>query len=301
MEIIEYQPHHLAELTELYNKLTQTIPHCYPIYPAELAAAFAGECGYESFGARLQSEAVFVAVDRTTVGFVHVGKGSVDEEGSPMPQGSIRFLAYPRGRRDIGQALLNHAEAWLRAHGLNFVLVYQQEYRYPFYHLSHAYLSNRLEHIQSLLLFNGYELCGGEIFLDWPNMDPDPPRELSGLKVDLEITHEPSQGRLPDLKIKAHYKGQEIGECVSLSARAFSNREMVEDWLFTWWLGISEPFQGNGLGRYLLGSALIEARQVGYRHAAISTALDNHRALLFYANFGYRAVDWTRQFSRTLQ
>ena len=45
---------------------------------------------------------------------------------------------------------------------------------------------------------------------------------------------------------------------------------------------------------------LTEARQVGYRHAAISTATDNHRALLFYANYGYQAVDWTRQFKRSL-
>ena len=197
--------------------------------------------------------------------------------------------------------LLSHGEAWLQAIGLSSVLVYRQAYRYPFYHFSHAFLSNHLEHIQALLLFNGYKECGGEVFLDWPDMDPGRPYEVDGLNTDLQIKHESGAGRLPDLKLKSYHDGQEIGECISLNARAFSNSEVVEDWIFTKWLGVSEPFQGKGLGRYLLGCALTEARKVGYRHAAISTARDNHRALLFYANCGYQAVDWTRQFFRSLK
>ena len=242
---------------------------------------------------------VFVAVDRSVIGFMHVGEGKVGSKDDTR-QGNIRFLAYPRGRRDAGQALLDRGEAWLRARDLTSVLAYRQAYRYPFYHFSHAFLSNHLEHIQSLLLFNGYEVSGGEVFLDWPDMNPGPTRELSDLEVELRIEQKTGSGRLPNLKVTAWHEGQEIGECHSLSATTFLPREMLDDWIFTQWLGVSEPFQGRGLGRYLLGHSLIEARKLGYRHAAISTALDNHRALLFYANFGYHAVDWTRKLSRTL-
>ena len=56
-------------------------------------------------------------------------------------------------------------------------------------------------------------------------------------------------------------------------------------------LGIEDEFQGQGLGRYLLQHALQEMHKVGYRHAAISSGLDNHRAFLFYNNCGYRVVD----------
>ena len=37
-----------------------------------------------------------------------------------------------------------------------------------------------------------------------------------------------------------------------------------------------------------------------YTNAAISTALDNYRALLLYSNNGFHAVDTTRPFSRQL-
>jgi GNAT superfamily N-acetyltransferase len=298
LEIVEYQLDHLGELTVLYNDLIKPVPHCYPIQANELTGAFAGECGYESCGEHLTQEQVFVALDREVTGFVHVGAGTSSEGDDLRPQGIIRFLVYPRGRRNVGQALLERAEGWLRTHKLYSVLVYRQEYRYPFYHFPHAYVSNHLEHIQALLLCNGYEVCGGEIFLDWPDMDPNPLTEYDDLDIDLEIKQESGQGRLPDLRAQACHEGRKIGECFSLSAAAFSNREVVEDWVFTNWLGISEPYRTKGLGRYLLGSTLAAAREAGYRHAAISTSLTNHRALLFYANCGYHAVDWTRQLCR---
>ena len=71
--------------------------------------------------------------------------------------GVIRFLAYPRGRRDVGQALLTQAEDWLRKRGRKAVIVFPQAYRYPFYAFPHAFISNNLEHVQALLLFNGYQ------------------------------------------------------------------------------------------------------------------------------------------------
>ena len=83
---------------------------------------------------------------------------------------------------------------------------------------------------------------------------------------------------------------------VELETRA----EEAEDWFMTTWIGVEREFQGRGLGRHLLRRALIEMRRAGYRHAAISTERRNCRAFLFYANFGYRVVDWTYGYGREL-
>ncbi len=72
------------------------------------------------------------------------------------------------------------------------------------------------------------------------------------------------------------------------------------DWSFCNWLWIEEQLQGRGLGRFLLRRARLELHRVGYRHAGISTAWDNHRALLFYSNDGYRFVDWTYLWSKAV-
>lgn len=53
-----------------------------------------------------------------------------------------------------------------------------------------------------------------------------------------------------------------------------------------------EPWQGKGIGKYLPQQALNDAYAIGYRHAAICTQNDNHRALLFYTNFGFSVYDW---------
>ena len=91
-----------------------------------------------------------------------------------------------------------------------------------------------------------------------------------------------------------------VGECWSVSGGEFSSHPEAQNWLHTTWLGIEDEFQGQGLGRYLLQYELQEMHKVGYRHAAISTAWDNHRAFLFYSNCGYRTVDWTYGFVKDL-
>lgn len=299
MEVIDYRRDHLIELTALYNDLTRSVPHCFPIEAEELAAAFDGECGIESRGKHLTTETVYVAIDGEMVGFVHVGEGN-DEEDNPTAYGVIRFLAYPRGRRDVGQALLERAEQWLRQSHLASVVVSPQTFRYPFYAFAHAYLSNHLDHVQAVLLSNGYHCNAGEIFLDWPDFKPNPSREVTDITFDLKVERNPGLGRLPDISVKAYQEGQHIGECMLLSGGTFSRREAAEEWVFCQWLGVSDPFQGKGLGRYLLGRALVEARDAGYRHAGISCDRGNHRALLFYSNYGFHAVDWTLQFGKEM-
>ena len=306
MQIIEYRPEHLIALTRIYNDLTRCVPHCYAIEPSEMAAAIDGQCGIENNGERLTAEALFVAQevraddagnDDDLLGFVHVGEGpsKVGED----PVGVIRFLAYPR-RRDVGQALLTEAEAWLRQRGQQTVIAFPQAYRYPFYAFPHAFISNNLEHVQALLLFNGYEASNGEVFLDWPDFKPAPPAEDLEIDCELVVEYGKSAGRLPNITVRAFQASEKIGICKMLCAREFSQMPDMEEWTFCMWLWVDDPHQGKRLGRALLARGLVESKQAGYRHAAISTAWDNHRALLFYANHGFHAVDRTRQFRRDL-
>ena len=136
----------------LYAEASRFVPHCFPATDDEFGAALAGEGGHESDGRRLREQTVMVAVESGRgVGFVHVG---VEEsEKDQTLRGIVRFLWYPRGRRDLGQSLLDAAERWLRRHGVRTVSVYPETHRYRFYAFAHMYLSDRLDHIQALFLF----------------------------------------------------------------------------------------------------------------------------------------------------
>ena len=68
---------------------------------------------------------------------------------------------------------------------------------------------------------------------------------------------------------------------------------------------MEKPYRRRGLGKLLLLRGRNEILAAGYRHTAIShtaisTALHNNRAFLFYSNHGYRLVDWTYQLSKPL-
>ena len=98
--------------------------------------------------------------------------------------------------------------------------------------------------------------------------------------------------------MRAYLDDEEIGECESVSGGEFSSHPDAQDWLHTTGLDIEEPYQGQGIGRYLLQYSLQEMHQVGYRHATISTDWENYRAFLFYSNCGYRVVDWTYELEK---
>jgi GNAT superfamily N-acetyltransferase len=218
---------------------------------------------------------------------------------SNTKQGVIRFLWYERGQRTVGQALLDAAERHLREQGIGEVQAFPQEYRYPFYHLKAAYLSDHMDHVGALLAFNGYRRIRGEVFLDWPDYAPDAPSAVD-IPVETSIEWRPGRGRFPGIKVRAYLDGRPIGGCECVSCGEYTHADEAQDWLFTTSLGLDEDSQGKGIGKYLLRTSLQAMHGVGYRHATISTAWDNHRAFLFYSNFGYRLSEWTHGYGRTL-
>jgi GNAT superfamily N-acetyltransferase len=281
-----------GRLAAAYNSAIRCVPHCYPVSAKELASALAEDHG-------LRARQVFVALEGQSItGFAHVGVGYREREECPE-QGLIQFLWYAPGHRRAGQALLDIAEGHLRAHGMRQAVAFHQKYRYPFYYLSSAYLSDRLGQVAALLGHNGYRRIGGEVYLDWPNFEPvePPPAE-----VPAAVTVEWMRGRStrPGLILHAYQGERQVAICKCVSCGEYSTADEAQDWLFTTWLGVQEDLHGKGLGRHLLRRALLEMHGVGYQHASISTAVDNYRAALFYTNFGYRVMDWTYGLGRDL-
>lgn len=296
MKIVQYTRDILTPLTQFYNRLITNVPHCYPIKEKEFAIAMVGVTSkVKKKGGTLGSEAAFVAITEGIVqAFIHVDFGHIRDEDI----GIIRFLGYERGARHAGQAVLEKAEAYLKAYNLTRILAFRSERRYRFYHFEYARLSDALDQVHSLLGFNGYHRYQGWVFLDWENYDVGP--ISSPIPVTLSIDWEEELGQRPNSIVKAYQSDKEIGLCESVSGGEYSSHPDAQDWFHTVYLEIENEFQGQGLGKFLLQYTLQEMKKIGYRHAAISTGWGDYRALLFYSNCGYRAVDWTCGYEKVL-
>lgn len=299
MEIRQYTPDLLLPLTEFYNNLTTEVPHCYPVEEEEFAYAMRGVIGESGNGDDdFEDETAFIAIhDRSVKAFVHVGYYE-DGNSDKVNNGVIRFLGYQRGDRNIGQVILDKAEEYFRDNNVSRIVAFSKIYRYNFYHFEYAELSDTLDHIHGLLGINDYRSYHGQVFLDWQNYNVNPPTIKPD--VNLKVEWKEGRGKLPNCHITAHRDGEEIGECWNVSCGQFSSHPDAQDWVYTDWIGVEDAYQGEGLGKYLLQYSLHEMHKVGYKHAALSTDWNNNRALLFYSNFGYRAVDWTYAYEKTL-
>ena len=288
----------LTAIHSVYEQLvTDRVPHCWPVDAGYFSDTLRSPPGIAREGRRLSEHAAFV--DEEVRGFIHVGllTPAIDGESA---LGMILFLGYPRGQRSLGSELLAAGEQWIQEHGVTHVATVAPRCRYPFYGFPHCHLSDHLDHVQALLQVHGYRNCGGEIFLDWPDMNPAP--EAPALEVSCAISVEQIDGSLslPGLKVQAQIDDQVIATCVLVNGGEGARHPEAEGYAFCDWIGVEEPWQGRGLGRHLLWRSLREACALGYRHGAISTSTDNYRALVFYSHNGFHAVDRTYQFERLL-
>jgi GNAT superfamily N-acetyltransferase len=301
MELLAYEPSLAAELTAVYNRAVERVPHCHPVGFEEFAQALAPTVPEGEAHPSLHSQAALVAREGDMiVGLVHTAVRTVQVEEQEEERGSIRFLWYERGHRAAGQALLEATERACRGKGMRRIHAFRSDETYRFYHVRCAHLSDHLEHVQALLKMSGYQPIGGEVVLDWPNYTPNDPAR-PGVEAEISLAWSEGRGRLPNLVVTARRDGEEIGVCHSCSCGEFSDAEAAQDWLFVTWLWVTDSLQGKGLGRSLLQRNLREMHRAGYRHASISTGWTNHRALLFYSNDGFHCVDWTYGYGREFE
>ena len=296
----------IPALNAFYNALVAAIPHCYPVSPDLFAATLTPCLDGTSSHKNLRDEAMFVATEgRAIVGMIHTGIDTGQRPHGPSDEwvgcGAVRCFGYARGHRAAGQALLQRAENRLRSQGATRVVVGHYDHRYPFYHVEHMFVSIQLEPVWSLLGMNGYAHIehGSQIVLDWTDFDPPGPASLP-IEADIALEWIEEGAARPGLIVHATKGDREIGVCVCHSHGVGNPAPEAQDWVYTQWLGIEPEFRGAGLGRYLLQRALHEAHGIGYRHATICSMGNNYRALLFYSNFGYRAVDWSYAWEKAL-
>lgn len=300
MVIKPYDSTMAEDLTSVYNDTIRDVPHCYPVGADELASALAASVGpHDAVQERMHSESVLVAMENDAVlGFAHVAVGR-GEFGKDPERGVIRFLTYRRGHRSAGQALLDAGEDYLRQRGMSRVEAFLPEYGYPFYQLHWSRASDRWDHIRGLLGWNGYAVHSGEVFMDWRDFEPPSAGDVPS-DTDVTLDWETGRGTMPNLTVKALRGDEQLGYCACSSGGDYSRHADSQDWAFVRSLNVIDAEQGKGLGRYLIMRALSEMNVAGYRHAVISTSVDNYRAMLFYGNYGFRAVDWTQAFARNL-
>ena len=298
MDIIPYEPNLAPAVADAYNRLTAGLHHCYPTTPERLTAAIQPpeEPGEER---RLHDDHAWVALDGAEVlAFAHAAILRPTDE-DPIPRGMIPFFLYRPGRRDAGQRLLSRLGGHFAECEMPEIVAFHQDYIWPIYHFAHAYLSDRLSHVHALLQYNGYKRSAGEVFLDWPDFSPPDPGQAP---VEFELRRKllPGETQRPSFGLLAFRDEKQIAECWNASCGERAPGSPAEDWCLTTWLHVAKAYRGRRLGAHMLGLALAEMKQLGYRHAAISTSWTNHRAELFYSNFGYRTSDWTYALSKVL-
>ena len=294
-------------LTQTYNDQIVGIPHCYAVSQDEFVGGFTHQkASYKGYSEDIHSEKLIVCEDNGVIlGFSDVAIAETEYNGNREQKGFIRFLTYKFGQRYVGQAILKESEKYLLDFGVKQIKAFRILYIYDhcgyrFYHLGYALLSDRLGHIHGLFGMNGYQMNGGEIFIDQPAYHVDEP-VLTDKSLDITVEFQDSRAILPKLKVKVFRDGKEIGQCASESAGECNRAREAQDWVFITGLGIEESDQGKGLGRYLLQRNLWEMHKIGYKNTVISTDWNNFRALLFYTNYGYKVADTAHEFIKNIE
>jgi ribosomal protein S18 acetylase RimI-like enzyme len=298
MEIVRFEKVMAAGVARCYSEVVAPAPYCAPV-------------GGEWFAdlkrlARqpLAEDEILVARDggEGVAGFAHVGVAAPATEewhvkGEP---GVIRFLAYRPGQRPIGKALLEEAEEWLQQRECSDVIAGHCNFMYPFYHLPFGHVSELMGHVPPLFGMAGYSVEESEVFFAWEDFEvPEAPKPEMDVEVVVEWRDQvESFGE--GVAVLPKRGGKNVGECKIVRLGSDERRPALRDWCFCTSLDVEESLQGRGLGKHLLARGLGEMRKAGPRHAMISTDWNNHRAYLFYTNFGYRFLDRTFSFRKKL-
>ena len=174
------------------------------------------------------------------------------DDGSPTT-GHIRYLWYDPGHRKAGEALLDAAEQALAEAGAERVQAFGPGIM-PF----HKNLSDRCVHIRALFTIRGYELTGGELYINWDNFA----ESLERLKADAEMPagitvtveeyywdEERKRGGRktprPSLRLFAlDADGEKLGICEHIAANEYDDAAALADTGFVSWLGVP-PERGN--------------------------------------------------------
>ncbi|MBV7331204.1 GNAT family N-acetyltransferase [Chloroflexi bacterium TSY] len=292
-------------LAECYNQQNSSLPYCYPVLPDDFAWNIQRGLPY-FYGPSdddLHAEKFIAWCEmRQVLSFAHVAIAQKKHE-SKSTRGLIKFLCYPPGYRAIGQALLDEAEGYFREKNLQTIEAFPKGHMYHFCSPDGG-CSERHGHINALLGMNDCTISQRTVNMSWRDFVVSEPA-LPEKGVQINVSHPIEIGELPNIMIEARVTNgsqdtSALGECYAYSMGYLQRSEHAQDQIFINWLGVQRNFRGQGWGRYLLLRALWEAQKIGYKHTLLGTDERNSRAILLYANTGYKVEHSSYVFTKDL-
>lgn len=287
------------KLTDFYNQQIANLPYRFPVTQEEFDWGIRHSKKEDIRHTNLHSEQFFVGEESNEIkGFIHVAIEEAEEDGQKIQNGLIRFFSYQPGYRQLGQALLEQAEDYLRQHQVKAIKAFSPAFNYRFFFIGYG-VPDSWGHVTGLLRINGYEIFYGEIFMAYPNFQlPEP--KAPGKYDDMTWEDLETRSTISGLSLRVFLEGRHIGICNTLAMSHFYLAEEVQNTCFVAWLNIEEEHQGKRWGEFLLHTNLQKLKERGFQHTLISTNINNHRALLFYTNMGYQIVDTSYAFLKNL-
>jgi len=304
-------------LTEFYNDQFATLPHCYPVSTEEFDIGIRwrqskrdSKWVKRSYEDLSHEKLIVASQDDEVVGFAHVAMWCGDPDQAhrlgltPLQGilrdrvGLIRFFHYQKGHRFAGQAIIEAAEDYFRKLGLSQIRAFSY-YGYRFHRFCHAFLSDRMGQVRSLLGMNGYRITRGLILLHSPNFQVIEPTSPDS-QVKVQVQHKSGDGDLPNVSLRLVRKRKKIGDSYAISGGHFCKAREAQDIFYVAWFFIDKQEQGRGLGRYMMQCLLWELRKIGYKTATLYADIGNSRAQLLYTNLGFQTVDTNYQFFKDM-
>jgi ribosomal protein S18 acetylase RimI-like enzyme len=277
----------LPLLHRLYCAVTGPLPHGFSACLEEFAAAL------RNHPAHLRRSMTQVAVSGgEPVAFARAGlaepvpdRWMLSEEGQGLLFGPI----FAPERAEAGAALLAAARKHLRERGVKKISAFDpiESVGMPFYNGGWCSLSERLPHILGLLARHGFRVRHREFCMTRPDL-PAPDAEDPGFPYDLRYETRDQNRYTLRLYDRDTYAG------VCRFSRMFplrSARREAERWGYIDGLGVTESYQGRGLGRVLMEHTLARLRRIGCGPVCLTTGSENYRAQNLYFSLGFALVD----------
>ncbi len=301
LSIEQWDTDEAARLQAVWIEATADAPFAYAVGPAEFATGILPVESDDESCATARSQKLIAASDATgPVGFAHLcADSNVEVDGEDIECGILRFLAFPPDRREVGQALLSHAEQIFQTEGFTHADAFPLYHGYPFHNHKVGILSACMTHVSSLLTETGYRAHDSHLTMlrsldsvPLPNTHPD---------VDIVIEKTDGAGTRPNIWAKGTVNGEVNGSCRSQSGRTYADHDSLESCSYTRWLGVQESDRRKGIGRYLLRRALYEMRCEGYKTAALNCRGKNLPAVTLYRSEGYTTGDTSLAYVKDLR
>jgi GNAT superfamily N-acetyltransferase len=274
----------LPDVVDVYNRLTNFTPYCFPLTPDLFQTQVMAKKNFNSESCWLAYQAGKPA------GYLHAGIIEKKEPPSPARHGSIYlFLA---DDREVAQALFRQAILFFKANKLKTyyaVAVHWSESN-RFYGGIHMGIEVCLWRgfyiVRNVLQRAGADsICDG--FIMSKRLDTMPEIEAPSADVTVRVEHAPDNNPLlANGKVTAWHEDRKAGGCYFSYLKELSRHLGKGIGQFT--MGVDSSFRRKNIGTALLTRAHAELYQMGVRKMILATNYSLYPAICMYEKLGYR-------------